>query len=274
MVVLSGVGANFLIAYLMFFGIAVSEGVREPVPVVASIVDEYEGETTAAAEAGLISGDRVLAVDGIEISDWDALASELAVRPDRPMTLTIERSSAVLELDVEMGSRVDPRTGETVGFLGFAPDTMRVPIGLGEGLSVAGRQVYGGVFFTFESFGQLLRFDNLTQLVGGLTGGDVSDDIRPVSVVGIVQIGAQADQLGLTNLLFMLALVNVILGTLNVLPLYPLDGGHFAVALYEKIARRRADVRKLIPIAAVVILLISFIGLVAIVLDIVNPIRL
>jgi membrane-associated protease RseP (regulator of RpoE activity) len=64
------------------------------------------------------------------------------------------------------------------------------------------------------------------------------------------------------------------LATLNVLPLYPLDGGHFAVALYEKISRRQVNVRVLIPVAAVVVTLVSFLGLVAIILDLVNPIDL
>ena len=273
-VVLAGVGANFLIAYLMFFGIALAEGVQEPVPTVGTVVDDYEGQATAASLAGLKTGDRILAVDGVAIDDWSVLSAQLADHAGDTITLRIERAGVISDLAVVMGSRADPRTGETVGFLGMSPEAVRVPIGVGEGLTTAARQVYGGFLFTFESFGRLVQLDNLTQLAGGLIGRDVSDDIRPVSVIGIVQIGSQAEALGVTNLLFMLALVNVILGTLNVLPLYPLDGGHFAVALYEKVRGRRADVTKLIPVAAAVIIFISFIGVVAIVLDIVNPIRL
>jgi membrane-associated protease RseP (regulator of RpoE activity) len=68
--------------------------------------------------------------------------------------------------------------------------------------------------------------------------------------------------------------VNVILGTINALPLYPLDGGHFAVAVYEKVSGRTADMRKLVPIALTVIAIIGLIGVLAIILDIVNPIDL
>jgi membrane-associated protease RseP (regulator of RpoE activity) len=95
-----------------------------------------------------------------------------------------------------------------------------------------------------------------------------------VSPIGIVQIGSQAEEFGLVNMVLLMAFVNVILGTLNALPLYPLDGGHFAVALYEKVTGKVADMRKLIPIALAVIGLIGVIGLLAIVLDIVNPIDL
>ncbi len=87
-----------------------------------------------------------------------------------------------------------------------------------------------------------------------------------------MQIGAQAEEFGVVNFIFILAVVNVVLGTLNALPLYPLDGGHFAVALYEKITGREADVRKLVPVAVTVVGIISLIGILALILDIVNPI--
>jgi membrane-associated protease RseP (regulator of RpoE activity) len=58
------------------------------------------------------------------------------------------------------------------------------------------------------------------------------------------------------------------------LPLYPLDGGHFAVALFEKVSGREVNVRRLVPIAAAVIVLMLFLGVVAIVLDLTNPISL
>ena len=101
---------------------------------------------------------------------------------------------------------------------------------------------------------------------------DVPDEIRPVSPIGIVSIGTQAESA--TFFLFILAHVNVILATINLLPLFPLDGGHFAVALYEKVTGRQADIRRLMPIAAAVIGLFAFLGFVAIILDVANPINL
>ena len=71
----------------------------------------------------------------------------------------------------------------------------------------------------------------------------------------------------------MLAFVNVFVGVLNVIPLYPLDGGHFAVATYEKLRGRPADIRPLLPVAATVFLFLIVIGVLGIVLDITNPIR-
>ena len=87
------------------------------------------------------------------------------------------------------------------------------------------------------------------------------------------EIAEQADVIGVGTLIAFLAVFNIILGAFNVLPLLPLDGGHFAIALYERITHKQADIQKLIPIAATVILLMVFIGFVSILLDIVQPIQ-
>jgi membrane-associated protease RseP (regulator of RpoE activity) len=59
-----------------------------------------------------------------------------------------------------------------------------------------------------------------------------------------------------------------------VIPIYPLDGGHFAVAAYERIRGRPADVRKLAPVAAAVVVFMVLLGLLAVYLDITDPLRL
>ena len=126
-----------------------------------------------------------------------------------------------------------------------------------------------------DAIARIVRPGSLLELGGVLAGqSDVPEEIRPVSPIGLVRIGSQASELGIANLVFILAVVNVTLALFNSVPLYPLDGGHFAVALYEKVTGRRVDPRNLVPIAAVVILFMLFLGLVAIILDIVNPLTL
>lgn len=280
--VLSGVLANFVIAFLIFSTVAMVEG--EPVVVdgepvlttqVSGVVEaDDDGQPTAAAEAGLRTGDVIVEIDGVEVGGWEELRDRIEATAGQEVVLVVERDGERLELATTMGTRVDPDSGDEVGFLGFAPAVATEDISVLDAGWIGARQVGLAVGFTFESFGRILRFDTLGQLFGGITGGEIDPDVRPVSPIGIVQIGSQAEEFGLVNVVLLMAFVNVILGTLNALPLYPLDGGHFAVALYEKVTGRTADIRKLIPVALTVIGVIGLIGVLAIILDIVNPIDL
>ena len=56
---------------------------------------------------------------------------------------------------------------------------------------------------------------------------------RPVSIVGIANLGAQSEQAGLASVLMLLIAINIVFGILNMLPMIPLDGGHVAIAAYE-----------------------------------------
>ena len=280
LVVLSGIGANFLIAYLIFFGLALIQG--EPVIVdgelvetttIGAVVDEdASGEPTTAANLGLAEDDTIVAIDGRLTPEWDDLVAALESRAGEPIEVTVDRDGEELVLTGVLGTRVVD--GQERGFLGISPAPLTEQLTVGEATVDAGSQFVEAVRFTFVSFGRLLQLDSLGQLFGGIFGGEVDDDVRPVSLVGVVQIGSQADEVGVATIALILAIINVVLGIINGLPLFPLDGGHFAVALYEKLSGRTADVRKLIPVAVIVIAFISIFGLAAIILDIVQPIDL
>lgn len=273
-VVLSGVVMNFLIAFLIFFSLNLWRGQVVTTPVVDTVVDVLEdGRATPAKQAGLLPGDRILAVDDELTPEWPDISAALASRPDQEISLTVERGGNRLELSAQLATRTDT-TGEELGFLGIGPSSERVPLGAFTALGQAGQQVGTAVRFTTVALGNMVRPQNLGRLAGGLVGEEVPSEIRPVSPIGLAQIGSQVNEFGVANLFALLASVNIILGTLNVLPLYPLDGGHFAVALWEKVTRRRVDMKKLAYMAWAVIGFVVFLSLVAIVSDILNPIEL
>ena len=275
-VVLAGVGTNFLLAYLLFGGVLLATGITEALTVVEEVVPTLaNGERSPASVAGLRPDDRITAIDGEPTPDWETVARILSTRPDQQVVITVERDGQTQDLVADLASRVHPETGATVGFLGVAPTVITRSVGILEAGQLAGRQLGLAVGLTFDVLGRIVQPETLARLAGVLVGNtDVPNDIRPVSPIGIGQIGSQVEEFGVASFLVLLASVNVMLATLNVLPLYPLDGGHFAVALYEKLSGRTADVRVLAPVAALVIALVGFLGLVAIILDIVNPISL
>ena len=273
-VVLAGVAANFLLAYLLLFGLAMWGGDQTPTTAVREVVVPDDGSESAARLAGIEAGDVILSVDGVASGDWESLAAAIGSRPGETVVIEIDRRGSILSLPATLGSRTDPVTGENVGFLGVAPDYERQPISVFSGAGRAARLVGIQVAGTVDVFSKIFRFDTLSQLFGGVLGGEVDNAVRPVSPIGLAQIGSQAGELGIINLLGVMAAVNVTLGTVNAVPLFPLDGGHFAVALYEKLTRRKVDVRALIPVAVIVIGALSILGVVSIILDIVNPIQI
>jgi len=272
-VVLAGVGMNFLMAFVMFFGAIVASGIREPVPMVADIVEARDGVPTAAASADIRRGDRIVAIDGTPYASWTEIQEELSARPGERVTLTILRGEESLEVLVTLGT-FETEAGE-IGFLGVQAAIRERSVGVVEGASLAVQEVWQNIRLTFQVMGELVRPESLMRLAGVFVGQtDVPPEIRPISPIGIVNVGSQVGTFGPATYVMMLAQINVILATFNVIPLLPLDGGHFAVALWQKITGREPDVRKLVPVAVAVIVLFTFLGLAAIVLDIIDPIRL
>jgi membrane-associated protease RseP (regulator of RpoE activity) len=101
---------------------------------------------------------------------------------------------------------------------------------------------------------------------------------RPGTVVGASQLGGEIGrQDGLKGVLLLLASVNVFVGVFNMFPLLPFDGGHAAIATYERFRSRRnkayrADVGKMVPVATMVVGLLAMLLVVGLYLDLTQPI--
>jgi membrane-associated protease RseP (regulator of RpoE activity) len=118
-----------------------------------------------------------------------------------------------------------------------------------------------------------------------ITGGQ-RDPNSPVSVVGASRIGGELAELGeWPSILLVIASLNLFVGLFNLLPLLPLDGGHIAIAWFEKVrswvyARLRkpdpgrVDYYKLMPLTYTVILIFGAFTLLTVTADIVNPISI
>ncbi len=216
---------------------------------------------------GLQPGDRLLAIDGIAIQDWDHFVELAHERPGALTTVEVERDGEIVANDVALAER---RSGDGfIGFLGVGPTIEEIDIGGFQAFGRAATEVGRTTVLSLEGLWTMVR--QTPDLLGAAVGQDtaVLQEARPVSVIGIARIASD-----LYSALAMLAYVNIFVGTLNFIPLYPLDGGHFAVALYEKVRGREADVRPLIPVAAAVFIFIMLLGVLGIYFDIVDPLRI
>ncbi|MBI2855759.1 MAG: site-2 protease family protein [Chloroflexi bacterium] len=276
-VVMAGVATHFVLAFVLIWlaNVVVGEPDRDrPMLEISRIVSQTsDGSPTAAMQAGLEPGDRIVAIDGSSIANWNELTDILRSSPNQSIAMEVERDGQRLTLRATLTSMTDLDTGEEVGFLGVSPSVGRSRDNPVVGIGTAAVEVGE---FTRQSTRGLWEFvTNFGNFIGALFGDDeVLDEVRPVSVIGATQFGAASQRAGLNYTLELLAYISIFIALLNAVPLYPFDGGHFAVALYEKVTGRQPDVRKLLPVAAVVIFFIVVVGLLGIYFDIVRPIDL
>jgi len=220
-----------------------------------------------SALAGVQEGDVLVEFAGQQIDTWQSFVDAAWDHPGEAVNVVVERDGALVEFSSVLAER--ERNGNMIGYFGVGPAQEIERLSVFGGISEASGAIVTASSASVTGLVQLVT--NFDSILGAVFNSEsiAADEARPVSVIGLVRIAGPVEQA-----LIWLAFVNVFVGVLNVVPLYPLDGGHFAVALYEKIRGRQADVRKLMPVAAVVFIFIIMLGLLGIYLDIVDPIQL
>ncbi len=290
--VLAGIASHFVVALVLFFAVAMVWGViatdddgnAVPTRTISQVPETTrDGRTTPSSMAGAASGDVIVAFNGTPTASWDAFTDLIEVHAEERVVITVERNATRVDLEatlitvdrpvevdgeVLLDSNGEPVTHE-VGFFGVTPQVLREDVGFFSAFGVALTDLFGAMKASILGLWQLIL--GFPQLIGSVFGGsdDVLNQVRPISPIGLAQIAGPR----LESSLVLLALVNVFVGMLNLVPLYPLDGGHFAVAAYEKLRGRAPDVRKLMPVAAIVFLFLVTIGLLGLYFDIVRPIQ-
>ena len=289
-VVLAGIASHFVVAFLIFFVLALAygtvvldDGDVVPTTGVAAISATLEdGSPTPAAVSGIQDGDVIVVFNGIEVATWDDFVDEARVLGGETVELTVLRDGTPVVLTTTLvseerpvfvdGEVVEDENGdpvtEMVGFFGVSPEVEREYPGVLGSLSAAGRDLVLALRQSIVGLWELVvNFGGLVTAAFG-SNDEILDTVRPISPIGLAQIAGALE----SNLL-LLALVNVFVGVVNFVPLYPLDGGHFIVALYEKVSGRVPDVRKLLPVAAAVFIFLVTLGLLGIYLDLFKPLQ-
>jgi membrane-associated protease RseP (regulator of RpoE activity) len=270
-VVLAGVASHFVIAFLLFFvvvslvGVSVSTTTIEEVQ--ATLAD---GTVTPAAAAGLQDGDRIVGIDDLESDEWPELVAYIAGHPGETVEIAVDRGGETLTLEATLAALDDG----TRGYLGVRSAQATDRAGPIQGVVDSGAAVGEATVASVTGLWRMVSgFGGLVE--AAITGdAEKIEDTRPASPIGLVRIGAETQSLGFAFTLELIALVNVFVGVFNLVPMPPFDGGHFAVALYEKVRGRRVDVSVLAPVTVVVVVFMLLLGVLAIYLDIANPFTL
>jgi membrane-associated protease RseP (regulator of RpoE activity) len=260
---------------------------------IVGAVEHWPGRSTPAALAGLRKGDVIVSIDGKTFSNPNSMTDTIQHSIGKELTLGVERDGRLIHLTATpasgKGIEVDGQKLDDHGYLGItlgatATNPVNPLTAPGAALSTmwnVGDQELSGIGQIFSPSGISSIWHQLTNSKYAASAADNPGNApRPVSIIGIAHLGAQAEQDGLYALLMLLIAINIVFGLLNMLPMIPLDGGHVAIAAYEWIRTKkgqayyRADITKLFPVAAVFIGFFAFIALSAIYLDITHPIQL
>jgi len=277
----AGIAMHFVIAVLVLTFAWTVVGIPNADKPTTTIGDMSRLSTgqSPAQKAGFQVGDRIISYDGIVAHDWLEMPPYIRARPDQPIMFTVERDGKPLNLTA-VPAAVN-QDGATTGFIGIGAriptDKVNPAVGFVKAVKttadVAWRSIVAlGSFFSPHSIGNYAKL-----VTGGSTHQTTAqaNAARPVSIVGVARIAGQAADTGILNVLQLFVGFNIFLAVFNLVPLLPLDGGHLAIATYERIRSRKrryqADVAKMMPFTAAVIVVLVMLGGVSIWLDIFRP---
>jgi len=236
-----------------------------------------------ARQAGIRAGDKIIAIAGTPVRTWTQLGAAIRAQPGgKPVAITVLRGGRQLVLHASPAV-VPGRSGSYLG-IGSAELFQR--------LNPLRAVSYAGSTFGQVMVGSVTAVGHLPAAIPDLFAKDrASTPAGQVSsVVGVggltAQVVAAKDgwQTKVQIVLLIIISLNIFVGAFNLLPLLPLDGGHLAVVIYERVrawlARLRGrpdpglvDMRKLVPVSVGVFALLVGFGLLLITADIFNPIH-
>ena len=228
LIVLAGPMANFLLAIVIFACFFAAWGVpRTPNAVVAV------QQGSAAAQAGIRPGDRIVSVAGQRTSSFEDVQRIVALRPGEQVSVRIERDGRTAALSTTLGAHEEQdRFGQKyrIGLLGvFAGGRQLERVPVAQLIPEGARYTWLLTRTTFEGLVQIITGRRSVEELGG-----------PLK---IAQVAGQQASLGPFQFVRLLALISINLGFINLLPVPMLDGGHLLFYGVEAVRRRPVSVR-------------------------------
>lgn len=244
-IVAAGPLANFLLAMVLFSVLGVVQGEYRLEPLVGEVIED-----SAAQEAGLQVGDRVVRMDSTPILSFNDMSEYVVTRAGQPIDVTVDRAGEQVSLQVtpQRQMRDDSLGGQRpLGTLGIRSSLEAQRVIYRPALWEA--PIYG-VTRTVDTTGTIISY--LSRLVTGRASTEhINGPVGIATTAGqlanlAVSDGGASQPVGLLTrlerlfvvMLALSALLSVGLGLMNLLPIPVLDGGHLVYYAYEAIAKR------------------------------------
>lgn len=222
LIVLAGPATNFLFAILAFMAIFAFTGFPTNPALVQGVAPG-----TPAAEAGFRSGDRIVAIDGTGIETFADLYGHVRLRPAQELTFTVQRGDERIELKAAPAPSVqrDEFGNEArIGTLGVTGAMVLSDLPPGQLFGAAVQQTVDTVRAMVVALGQVIVGDRSVKELGG-----------PLK---IAEVSGQQASLGWLPFFWLMTVISINLGFINLLPIPLLDGGHLFFYLVEAVRRK------------------------------------
>jgi membrane-associated protease RseP (regulator of RpoE activity) len=274
-VLAAGSITHFIVAILLIWMVLVAIGIGtgQVTTTIETTVALNGGQRSPAQVAGLKSGDQIVAVAGTPVSTFEQLRDVLRNEGDRQITIEYVRDGE------RRSTTVTPVKQDGRGFLGFQPSEETRRIGVLAAIPESTKLFWDTTVATVKGLGGfvtgLADRINAPEPVpgGGGGGGGAVRDGGPIGIVGITRLAGQAvanNQWAI--FIAILIQLNIVVGVFNLLPLPPMDGGYLAFVLWQVVTRREVDLRKVVPVAALIVGLLVMLTVGLVWLDITNPV--
>lgn len=237
MTIFAGPLFNFILAFFIYLLIGLLNGVPTYEPIITEVV-----ENDPAAQAGMIAGDKVTAIDGQVVEKWQDLAGIVQDSAGETINVTVERNGQTENLTM-LVKEVTLEDGKQYGQIGVKYESPREFNPL--------KAVVNGAQ---ETYNMTMR---IFELLGMLITGQFTIDALS-GPVGIYKATEEVAQYGIYNLMTWAAMLSINLGIMNLLPLPALDGGRLLFFGYEAVRGRPIDRQKegMVHFVGIVLLMI------------------
>lgn len=276
LVISAGSIMHMLLAIVLLFTVYVADG--ETVARDGAEIGTVEQSGPAFA-AGLQPGDVVVSIDGAPVSGASDLGRIVQSNaPQSTLVFGLLRDGQAVDLPVSLGANIDessPLFGKS--YIGVSSGAYYDTIE--HSVPAAAANAVTDIFPTsWEMTKGAVKVLNPVNIFTHVVG--TNDDLatRPTTLVGVTGLSDDVgESQGLIGILYLLAVLNVFIGVFNMFPLLPLDGGHAAIATYERVRERNgkryyADVAKMMPFAMAVMTVLLFLFMSGLYLDITDPV--
>ncbi len=198
-------------------------GFNPKTPEIPSVIGTIENNSPASL-AGLDVGDQILSVNDKNIKNWDSLVTIIQNNPDNILKLKVNRFEKIL--DIILVPAMKASSDDKGGYAGISPDRnalndfrvlVKYPFF---------ESIYKSILLTYNY--SILTFKMIFELFTGQA--NMNNISGPLS---IAEFSGKSLSMGFVYFSYLLAILSISLGVLNLLPIPVLDGGHLVYYIFE-----------------------------------------